>query len=153
MTDIEILSKNFKKFRKLKGLSQDDVAKKLNFSRRTWVNYETGFTYPDLDTLLNFARICNIHPAQLFLDADEVISKYSYKFRDKSIDFDLNEIGEKIQNIQVRTGCTIMQIAENTGVNEERLYDIIEGEAPTDKELVKLMRWIDAPLEWFTGKQ
>ena len=46
---------NIKQFRTQKGLSQDSLAEKLFVTRQTISNYETGKSYPDIDTLQKIA--------------------------------------------------------------------------------------------------
>lgn len=46
---------NIKQFRTQKGLSQDVLAEKLFVTRQTISNYETGKSYPDIDTLQKIA--------------------------------------------------------------------------------------------------
>lgn len=46
---------NIRGFRTAKGLSQDDLATKLFVTRQTISNYETGKSFPDIDTLQTIA--------------------------------------------------------------------------------------------------
>lgn len=47
---------NIKHFRTEKGLSQDDLAAKLFVTRQTVSNYETGKSFPDIDSLQTIAN-------------------------------------------------------------------------------------------------
>lgn len=47
--------KNLKKIREQKGISQSDLAKKLNLVRSTICQYEKGNRYPDIDMLIKLA--------------------------------------------------------------------------------------------------
>jgi len=49
------VSKNLKKIRVLKGLTQEDIANKLFVTRQTVSNWENGKSQPDLDMLIKIA--------------------------------------------------------------------------------------------------
>ncbi len=71
-----MLNDNIKKFRKLKKLTQEQVAEKLNVSRQTVSKWESGETIPDIynccelaklyeitvDDLINEQKFSNINP-------------------------------------------------------------------------------------------
>ena len=71
-----MLNDNIKKFRKVKKLTQEQVAEKLNVSRQTVSKWESGETIPDIynccelaklyeitvDDLLNEQKFSNINP-------------------------------------------------------------------------------------------
>ena len=48
---------NLVKLRKSKGLSQEELAEKLNVSRQTVYKWETGQSYPELDRLMLIAKL------------------------------------------------------------------------------------------------
>ena len=50
-----MLNENIKAFRKSKGLSQEDLAVKLNVVRQTVSKWETGLSVPDADMLIVLA--------------------------------------------------------------------------------------------------
>ncbi len=51
--------------RKAKGLSQEELADKLNVSRQTIYKWETGVTYPDIDKLCDIAKCLEVSTAYL----------------------------------------------------------------------------------------
>lgn len=51
--------------RRAKGLSQEELADKLNVSRQTIYKWETGVTYPDVDKLCEMARVLDVSTAYL----------------------------------------------------------------------------------------
>lgn len=54
---------NLKKIRKLKKLSQEELAEKLNVSRQSVSKWETGDAYPEMNNLLELCKIfhCKIN--------------------------------------------------------------------------------------------
>lgn len=58
----KFISNNIRAERNRKGLTQEEVAKKLSVSTRTYILYETNEVIPKASTLLNLAEIfgCNI---------------------------------------------------------------------------------------------
>ena len=49
-----------KELRKEKKLSQEEIAKKINVSQRTYSNYENGQREPSIETLIKLAEFYNI---------------------------------------------------------------------------------------------
>lgn len=45
--------------RKLKGLTQVEIGKKLVLADNTISNYETGYSTPNFDTIIKFLDTCN----------------------------------------------------------------------------------------------
>jgi len=55
-----MLNDNIKKFRKLKKLTQEQVAEKLNVSRQTISKWESGETIPDIYNCCELAKLYEI---------------------------------------------------------------------------------------------
>ena len=53
MNDVAV---NIKMYRKKRGYSQEELAKKINVTRQTVSNWETGKAYPDIETLKNLSE-------------------------------------------------------------------------------------------------
>ena len=51
-----MLSDNIKRIRKSKGLSQEELAIKLNVVRQTVSKWENGLSVPDLDMLITYKK-------------------------------------------------------------------------------------------------
>ena len=45
--------------RKIRGLTQLEIGKKLNLAENTISNYETEYSSPNFDTIKNFLNICD----------------------------------------------------------------------------------------------
>ncbi len=61
----EVFSKKIKKIRKLKGLTQQDVAQILRTSRSCIGNYESGTREPDLKTVCRLAELYGVGVEEL----------------------------------------------------------------------------------------
>lgn len=55
-----MLCEKLKELRKEKGLSQGELAEKLNVVRQTVSKWEKGFSVPDTQTLLNIAQVLEV---------------------------------------------------------------------------------------------
>lgn len=64
-----ILSKNIKKYRKNKRMTQGDLAKKIGKSVEMVCQLENGLSGTKLSTLLEIADVLGVEVYQLFLDA------------------------------------------------------------------------------------
>lgn len=73
------LAENIKKYRKRKGLTQVELAEKLNISKHSVISYEKGATFPASDTLEKMIELFEVTPNQLFFpiytDKDEITDK------------------------------------------------------------------------------
>lgn len=65
------ISMNIRALRKKRGLSQDALAARLNVTRQTISNWETGRSFPDLDTVVRLSEILETTPTQLLYPAPE----------------------------------------------------------------------------------
>ena len=60
-----MLSNNLKRFRKQKGLTQENVAEALNVVRQTISKWEKGISVPDADILIKLAEILDVSVSEL----------------------------------------------------------------------------------------
>ncbi|MCI5774313.1 MAG: helix-turn-helix domain-containing protein [Erysipelotrichaceae bacterium] len=65
-----MLNENIKKIRKAKGLSQEELAVKLNVVRQTVSKWENGLSIPDADLLIKLANVLDVKVSAL-LDITE----------------------------------------------------------------------------------
>lgn len=75
------VSKNIKKFRNAKDISQEDLAKTLNVTRQAISSWENGKTQPDLDTLMSISKALGIEMTELIYgqkqtDDHGILKKY-----------------------------------------------------------------------------
>lgn len=97
-----MLSENIKTIRKSKGLSQEELAIKLNVVRQTISKWEQGLSVPDADMLLSISEIFET-PVSTLLGETVVERKAD----------DLRIISEKLEviNLQLAYGKTARQKA------------------------------------------
>lgn len=55
------------KARRAKGLTQADIAKKINVTRACYSNYETGSRNPSLEVVVKLKQILDVTDDQIFL--------------------------------------------------------------------------------------
>ncbi len=60
------INKKLKQLRLLEGLTQQQLAEKLNLSRVNYTRYETGAVRPDYETLILLADFYDISLDELF---------------------------------------------------------------------------------------
>ena len=78
-----IISKNIIKYRKKMGLTQLELAEKLNYSDKTLSKWERGESMPDIVTLKQLADIFMISVDVLISTEDTIISFVPVKERKK----------------------------------------------------------------------
>ena len=62
---MNITGKNIRRQRTKKGLTQDQLAERLNVTRQAISNWETGKTQPDIETVTRLAEIFEISVEEL----------------------------------------------------------------------------------------
>ena len=60
-----MLNENIKRARKAKGLSQEELAAKLNVVRQTVSKWEKGLSVPDADALIRLAEVLEVSVSEL----------------------------------------------------------------------------------------
>ncbi|MCM1124742.1 MAG: helix-turn-helix domain-containing protein [Eubacterium sp.] len=86
-----MLNENIKAIRKSKGLSQEELAIKLNVVRQTISKWEQGLSVPDADMLLSIAEVLEL-PVSTLLGETVVETKTD----------DLKAISEKLEVINLQ---------------------------------------------------
>lgn len=86
-----MLNENIKAIRKSKGLSQQELAIKLNVVRQTVSKWETGMSVPDSDMLISISEVLET-PVSILLRETVVETKNS----------DLEVISEKLEIINLQ---------------------------------------------------
>lgn len=85
-----MVAKNIKKFREDKGVSQAELAEKLNVTRQAVSNWETGKTQPDIETLHRIADILEVTIDEVIYGnkrTNTVVHKTVTKNADKGVTF------------------------------------------------------------------
>lgn len=60
------VNENIRKFRTFRGMSQKEIAGKLNKSTNVISNWENGIHSPDIDMIQDLCKILRVTPNQLF---------------------------------------------------------------------------------------
>ena len=95
-----MLNENIKAIRKSKGLSQEELAVKLNVVRQTISKWETGLSVPDADLLVSISEVFET-PVSTLLGETVAETKAD----------DLRVISEKLEviNLQLARGKAMRQ--------------------------------------------
>ncbi len=70
--------------RKIRGLTQNEVGKKLSLADNTISNYETEYSSPNFDTIEKFIKVCDFDIK--FIDK-KTKKEYTLKELSKEMDF------------------------------------------------------------------
>ncbi|OFF85782.1 helix-turn-helix domain-containing protein [Listeria monocytogenes] len=99
-----MLNENIKAIRKSKGLSQEEIAIKLNVVRQTISKWEQGLSVPDSDMLISISEVLET-PVSTLLGETVMVSKVD----------DLKAISEKLEIINI-------QLAQRKTARQKLLY-------------------------------
>ena len=104
------LNKRLRDQRLLVGLSQSNVAEKLNISRQAISQWENGKSYPDIDNLNQLSEIYHISLDELISGIDNIEEANSSK-NPISIDTNKNNASLEIDFILLTMSCVLFVIA------------------------------------------
>lgn len=84
-----MLSENIKKLRKEKGMSQEELAAKLNVVRQTVSKWEQDLSVPDSEMLISIAEVFDVPVSQLLGETVETVDTKT----------ELEKISQKLENL------------------------------------------------------
>ena len=70
-----MINENIKHLRKTRGMSQEEMAVKLNVVRQTVSKWEKGLSIPDADVLIEMANLLDVSVSQLLGIEESIHSK------------------------------------------------------------------------------
>ena len=96
------LSRNLKFLRKLKGITQNELAKELELSRNKIASYESGIAEPKILNFIKLATYFNIDPYQLLIRdlSNNSITVQSDDYTSDQVSNNLNEMIKATQELQ-----------------------------------------------------
>jgi len=107
MTDLrELLAKNIKKYRKIRGFSQEDLAERAKTSLTHIGMIEIGRKFPSVNMLEKIADALGIDTPELF-SADTVVFLPSYN---KSMERLYSEILDEVEGFKARVTVKIRNL-------------------------------------------
>lgn len=99
MITLKAIGKNVQKYRKMKGLTQAQLAEQINISTIHMSHIETGITSMSLQCLLKVCEVLDITPNHLLLDA-------------VSINKDGSLVSEKLSDLSDDERCFVIHMID-----------------------------------------
>ena len=96
------ISQTLKARRKEQSLTQAQVAEKIFVSQKSVSNWETGKTYPDIDSLIRLAKLYDLSLDNLLLEGSDIVEDIKEKAELKSL--------EKISKVAALTSACVLAI-------------------------------------------
>lgn len=96
------ISQTLKAKRKEQSLTQTQVAEKIFVSQKSVSNWETGKTYPDIDSLIRLAKLYDLSLDNLLLEGSDMVKNIKEKVELKSL--------EKIIKVATLTSVCVIAI-------------------------------------------
>ena len=146
---------NLKNLRKLKKISQEELAEKVRVSRQSVSKWETGEAYPEMNNILELCKIFHCHINDLVNDnildidsLDEDVKMNAVKFKKekqkqmKGISKVLSLIG-KISGILARVATVFVIIAMIMVPISLKYVDIKDGRIVSTNKIVNIVQYDD----------
>ena len=123
------VSKNLKKIRTEKKITQDALAEKIHVTRQAISNWENDKTKPDIESLEMLAEVLEVDIEELIKRADElkgefviIIEKNSCKEENKLNNLSLEEHYDFYKKQGLDKKEIIKKIAKDRNVNKNEIY-------------------------------
>lgn len=148
----EVFSDNLKKIRKLKHLSQEDMAQLLGLSTNGYCNYEKSKRVPPVDIFYKITQMWGINGHWLLTGKGAMFSK-----SENTLSMNINpnilnkfsKCGHRIIKIQEKNNLTNKEMAKIMGISESTYMKICAGnDTPNEKELNRLKENFDVDMDW-----
>ena len=123
------LGDNIKKYRKLKGLTQEELANKIMMSKVAIQKYETGKREPRNLTVSDIAKALDISVVDLYREDKESIEDIIQAKEIELMDSRTN-LAKIIKDYKEELGISYVKLAEKIGVAKSTLEDIAYGIRP-----------------------
>lgn len=123
------LGDNIKKYRKLKGLTQEELANKIMMSKVAIQKYETGKREPRNLTVSDIAKALDISVVDLYREDKESIEDIIQAKEIELMDSRTN-LAKIIKDYKEELGISYVKLAEKIGVAKSTLEDIAYGVRP-----------------------
>lgn len=135
------IGSNIKRYRKLKGLTQKELANKVGLSIVTIQKYETGKREPKNIIIKNIADALNISSVDLYKENKDINFEESIKYKNiETISMDTNiDLIAMIKKFREESGITYKDLAKKIGVSKSVLEDIVYGIRPGKDKTRKLI--------------
>lgn len=132
-----------KKAREAKGLTQDELAEKLNMKNRASIsNYESGRSIPPADVLKNLADILNT-------SSDYLLGRENFEKTNLRVD----NMGWVIREERKSLGLTQKELGELIGESQKQISDYEQGLKPIHSTtLEKIMKVFGVSYPAFLNK-
>ncbi len=97
-----MLCDNIRAFRKAKGLSQEELAARLNVVRQTVSKWENGLSVPDSDMLTKLASVLDVSVVDLLEDPLDIGKDHAEKDALLSISARISDLDEKLDILSAK---------------------------------------------------
>ena len=140
---METFGERFQRFRKAKGLTQEDLATKLNISAQAISKWENDLTSPDISILVELSDLLGVTLDELLGKEKEKAIEYNPDIQKNDIDNMVLKIvvnsadGDKVRvnlpmpivKIFVNSGVAFPQINNNEalkGIDFKQIFELVE---------------------------
>ena len=129
-------AENLQHYRKLKGLSRQEMAEKLNMQSSSYANYELNRAQPDATKLKIIAEMLEV-------SADELLDIHIQKNELRKAAAKWNEAGFVVFNAATENGDYVIIYSKKEMQNQQKDKKKLEDKAPLESYLIKVERFIE----------
>lgn len=107
-----LVSKKIYELRKARGLSQEQLAEKVNVSRQSISKWESGETVPEIERIIELSKVFNVSTDYLLLSSEvENLASRTNQLEKQQEDLQVKVQKEHIRNIRILNSCLVYAIA------------------------------------------
>lgn len=164
INDIIQIGNKIKELRKLKGISQKEMAELIGVNRSTYSNYENNNREPDMHTIQKIADALDTttanllginvpHPKQL-----EIIEKLSTQMQENSDEFKSSTVGTKAHLLSAyKLGEMLSEVSDENNENIWMLFNTLRNDIYKDENAIscfkEICKYINIDITSYTNNQ
>lgn len=123
------IGSNIKRYRKIKGLTQEQLANKIGMSKVAIQKYETEKREPKNIIVSDIAKALNVSVVDLYKEDVESIEDIVQAKEIEQIDVN-TDLAKIIRNYRDKSGISYTRLADKIGVSKKTIEDIVYGIRP-----------------------
>lgn len=143
LSDDKIFTERLKELREKSGLTQKQVAERLNISQSAYAQWETGKLNPKKETIQKFADLFNVSYDYLWYGTSEA------QITNAIIETNSGTFPERLRQLRTKADLTQQQLADIVGTTQQNIAFWETGrQRPKQPSLVKLANYFNVSIDY-----
>lgn len=144
---MSVFAEQLKTLRKINGLTQQEIANKIDVSRVAYTNWENGKREPELEMIIRLADIFNV-------SLDFLLGRY--KFIDENFEntYEMIILSKNLKDLRNKNNVSQKDIASLLGISQVAYGRFELGNRIVKKEYLEILAdYFDVSIDYLLGRK